>query len=214
MAVSPWIALGGTARRYHNPQTGQQLSREAYERAYGSLKKRGAKSFKEAAKRTPSEQRALRPSKAASYARKPKAGSKAFSGLKPLAGRRTRGVQIPFHAYWDGNIQHFLTDAEPYRAGYDDAIVRIQNNKRISALQVFFEIINPTAGVSRRVPANTAVEPTSAETFDETVSDILRIVADSPRVEIVSLEIQVSFFAEYLKPAASKGLRTKPKKKR
>lgn len=214
MAVPPWIALGGTARRYRNAETGAQLSREAYDRAFGSLKKRGAKSFKEAAKRTSPELRAARPSKAASYARKPKSGSKAFSGLKPLAGRRTRSVAIPFHAYWDGEVTRFEDDAEPYRGGYDDAVTRIQNNSRIVSLQVFFSILNSTAGVSRLVPANTAVEPGSAETFDETVADILRVVADSPRVEVIGMEIRVAFKAELLRPAATQGLRTKPKRKR
>lgn len=217
MPVAPWIALGGTSRRYHNPLTGETLSREKYERTYGSLAKRGAKSFKEAAKRTAPELRETRPSKSLAYSRRSRQGARTFSGMEPLAGRQTRSVTIPFHGFWIGNVAQFVSDVEPYRTYYDDAVRRIQANKRIRAMQVFAEFQNLRTLAHGRFPVNTAeaVQENVVDTFDEIVSKIMERLQNSPSAEILSLEITVSFFREYLKPALKRrSVNLKPKGKR
>jgi hypothetical protein len=215
MPVAPCIALGGTARRYYNPATNVTIARERYEREYGSLAKRGAKSFKEAAKRTPPETRSLRPSKSPTYSRKPVAGSKRFSGLEPLTGRKSRAVNIPFHAFWDGDIHSFIDDAEPYRAGYNDAIRRIQANSKIASLYVLYDFINHITGVSGIRPVNTAHDKASADTYDEITAQIIEHLQSRTNIEIVSLQIRVVFFERYVKqPAKKRGLRLTPKRKR
>jgi hypothetical protein len=215
MPVFPWVALGGSSRRYHNPETGETISREKYERLYGSLAKRGAKSFKEAAKRTPPEIRALRPSKAPSYARKAASGPEKFSGLRPLAGRQSRSVQIPFHAFWDGDIAAFATDAEPYRHYYVDAIKRIQSNSKIRSLQVFYSFQNFLTYQSGVRPATEGWDKYSAPTFDDVVSGIIDKLESRTNIEIDALEIRVMFFREFLtQPTRRRGLRLQPKRKR
>ena len=221
MPVTPWIALGGTARRYLNTITREEISRERYEREHGSLAARGARTFKQAARRTPPELRATRPSKALSYGRMKPQGPSKLSGLRPLAGRQSRSVSIPFHAYWVGDISDFLSDADPYRGGYDDAVKRIYGNKRIRAMQVFYVFLNPLSGISGVRAANTteAVHDEDGsvsnvvDTYDQVLQAIIDRLKNSVRVEIIALEIRVLFFQKYIKPVTNpRGLRLKPKK--
>jgi len=129
-----WQYLGGTSRRYRNLATGETISREKYERLFGNLKKKGAKSFKDASLRNPLEERLSRPARNRK-GRTRRYGVDAFRGLRPLADRQGRDVEIPFSVYVDEN-GHTNGEEEVYRNVYNTAIDNIRRNSYINAIQI------------------------------------------------------------------------------
>jgi hypothetical protein len=212
--IGPWQYLGGTSRRYFNPKTGKFLSREAYDREYGSLKKRGFTSFKRAAKATSVEIREARPSKSVAYRARSRAGGRSFSGLRPLAGKRSRGATVPFSALWYGDPDEFLDSAEDYRSYYDDAIHRIGNNSAIVGVQVFYNFTNQDTGFTGIRPVGYARPKENPLSYDDMLYKMIDEIRESATMEIGPLTIIVSFGQAWIKPDFRKALRIMRKKKR
>lgn len=146
-AVSPWISLGGSSRRYLNPVTGETISRERYEREHGSLKARGAVSFKRATAAVPEDLRRSRPARGrGSQGRR--MGEGAIQGLRPLTGRISRDVDVAFYAFYEGDVSVFMDEAEQYREEFDTAKVYIEANRAFESVNLSVKYENRVRGTS------------------------------------------------------------------
>jgi hypothetical protein len=200
--VPPWTYLGGTSRRYYNPITGQFLSREAYDRSYGSLKKRGFASFKHATASVAPELRKSRPARGRAGASRSRGGSTAFSGLQPLKGRQGRAVSIPFRAYYDAETGEFEDDVWDYQEGYIDAIARIRRNGKIASISMGVRLEGGPMG-ARDITIIPLTDKYSAPTFEQYLEALLESLQDlggsdmQPEEEAISMLIHVHFFPEF-----------------
>ena len=208
--IDPWVYLGGTSRRYWNPQTGAFLSREGYEKTYGRLKRLGFASFKKATAAVPLEIRASRPARGRGGVSRLE-GAKAFSGLRPLKGRVSRKVRLPFMAsYVEEDEKVFYEEAEGYRDVYEDAIKRIQNNTKIFALGI--GATKHTMGMNFDFVFIPLTATEAAPSFDEMLEALLLRLYDGDLV--VSLFIYVRFYDKFVpKGPSRKALRIARKSK-
>jgi hypothetical protein len=134
-----WRSLGGSSRRYENLATGQTISREAYDRVYGSLAKRGGLGFKAAAKLTPEPVRQSRPARGRTVKqeRVDEATAK-LRTLKPLKGKQSRVIQykLTSDVVYMGDDGDFRDDWEDNRDLFDEAITEISRNKKLIGVSV------------------------------------------------------------------------------
>jgi len=183
-ATYPYVPLGGTSRRYKNVITGETISREKYDRYFGSLFKRGAKSFHEAAAKEEEEVRLARPAKGRGSARR-RYGASNISGVRPLIGRQSRNVVLPFDVYYDGEGGEdeddyddeggrtaFYEDAENYRGEYNDAVERVRANSAIHSVSLVVEYENPRTGRSGSYTIRRIERKGSLATYDEFLEDL------------------------------------------
>lgn len=164
-AVWPWVSLGGTSRRYRNVITGDEISRERYDRYYGSLFKRGAKSFKQAAQTTPPELREARPARGrGSFRSRTERGR--IKSIRPLVGRQSRNVVIPFDVYYDEDEGLLYEEAEDYRDEYEEAILAIHANPAVRAASIIVTV-QPANGPERNNTVLRIEQKNSLAGYDE-----------------------------------------------
>lgn len=181
-AEYPWVPLGGSSRRYKNVLTGDTISREKYDRYYGSLFKRGATSFHRAAEAEEEETRLSRPARGRGSARR-RYGTQNINDLRPLIGRQSRNIVIPVDIYYDGDGEDdededggdrtaFYDQAEEYRSEYEDAVSRTQANKAIFSASIIVNYENPRTGKSGSYTILRIEEKHSLSSYDEFIDTI------------------------------------------
>lgn len=170
-AVYPWVALGGSSRRYLNPNTGETISRERYDALYGSLFRRGEKSFKRATAKVPQELRLSRPARGRGSSARSH-GSDKISGLKPLAGKQSRNVNIEYSVYYTGDQAQLIEDSEEYRGNFDDAVKRVKGNSRIAAVSMIIVYQNQDNGHSGFYTIRRIEDKNTLGSYDEFINDL------------------------------------------
>lgn len=217
-AEYPWVYLGGSSRRYKNVLTGETISREKYDRYYGSLFRRGAKSFHEAAKREEEEVRLSRPARGRGSSRR-RYGSENVSGVRPLLGKQSRNVVLPFDVYYDGETDEedddgeggdrtqFYEDAENYRDDYNDAVQRAHANPAIFAVSLVVTYENPRTGKAGNYTIRRIEEKHSLATYDEFLEDLASKAYPGDHFTALTFHIRFFDWATKSKPKSAKGLK-------
>lgn len=170
-AIWPWVYQGGSSRRYRNEITGDTISREKYDRYYGSLFRRGATSFKSAARATPEELRLSRPARGRG-ARSVREDYTRLRNIRPLIGRQSRNINLPFEVYYDEDEGSLFEEAEEYRDGYESAVELVHKNPAISAVSLIVTYENTNTGKSGNYTIRRIEDKWSLATYDEFLDDL------------------------------------------
>lgn len=194
---NPYLPLGGSSRRYRNAYTGHEISRERYEREFGSLKKRGARSFKQATSRESIEARQARPARGRPGKRTSYGGPEKLRRVDTVIGRISRDVIIPFDTYFNGNVGDYYDEVEAYRHTYDEAIKNIVANRKIVAASIR---VNKTHGIKDwPVTVINTTQKHSLPPFDEFVSILVELLYEDDYTE--TMVFTVRFDEKYHKKA-------------
>lgn len=191
---SIWKPQGGSSRNFVNVSTGQTLSRRQFDKRSGRL---GSTSYEAKAKASPPQLRQQRPARGRKR-RQQEHFDRDLAHLNPYAGKRSRGIEVPFTAYRTADYVYFIDQTFPYQPYYDEAVYFLSLNKKILAIQITLTVQTKSDEV-RHLTLLRPYPPEELPPFGDVVKTAFDMTYEGD--QCLSLQFRIRFRDIFIKPS-------------